>query len=86
MQQIYDLAIVGRATWDLHSLNNEGSIGNVTEPRTVMLADGTKSDGVSGEMLKHAHVSAFWQIGRATSFLLFLACVSMGFHLSVRAD
>lgn len=64
MQQIYDLAIVGRATWDLHSLNNEGSIGNVTEPRTVMLADGAKSDGVSGEMLKHVHVSAFWQIGR----------------------
>ena len=64
MQQIYDLAIVGRATWDLHSLNNEGSIGNVTEPRTVMLADGTKSDGVSGEMLKHVHANAFWQIAR----------------------
>ena len=61
---IYELAIIGRITWDLHSLNNEGSIGNVTEPRTVMLADGTKSDGVSGEMLKHAHVQALWQIGR----------------------
>jgi CRISPR-associated protein Cst2 len=59
---IYELAIVGRITWDLHSLNNEGSLGNVTEPRTVMLADGTKSDGVSGEMLKHVHVQSLWQI------------------------
>jgi len=63
---IYELAIVGRITWDLHSLNNEGSIGNVTEPRTVMLANGEKSDGVSGEMLKHAHVQALWQIGQGS--------------------
>lgn len=61
---IYELAIVGRITWDLHSLNNEGSLGNVTEPRTVMLADGTKSDGVSGEMLKHVHVQSLWQIAQ----------------------
>ncbi len=59
---IYELAVLGRITWDLHSLNNEGAIGNVTEPRTVMLADGTKSDGVSGEMLKHVHVHTLWQI------------------------
>lgn len=61
---VYEVGIVGRITWDLHSLNNEGSIGNVSEPRTVMLADGTKSDGVSGEMLKHVHVQALWQIAR----------------------
>lgn len=61
---IYEIAIVGRATWDLHSLNNEGSIGNVSEPRTVMLADGTKCDGVSGEMLKHVHVASLWQVGQ----------------------
>jgi len=61
---IYELAVIGRAKWDLHSLNNEGSIGNVTEPRTVMLADGTKSDGVSGEMLKHIHVHTLWQIAQ----------------------
>lgn len=57
---IFELALVGRVIWDLHSLNNEGTVGNVTEPRTVVLADGTKSDGVSGEMLKHLHALNFW--------------------------
>ncbi len=57
-KRIFEIAIVGRLTWNLHSLNNEGTIGNVTEPRTVVLWDGTKTDGVSGEMMKHIH--AFW--------------------------
>ncbi|MEM3581407.1 MAG: DevR family CRISPR-associated autoregulator [Candidatus Bathyarchaeia archaeon] len=56
--QVFEIAIVGRAIWNLHSLNNEGTIGNMTEPRTVVLWDGTKTDGVSGEMMKHIH--AFW--------------------------
>ena len=56
--QVFEIAIVGRVVWNLHSLNNEGTIGNVTEPRTVVLWDGTKTDGISGEMMKHIH--AFW--------------------------
>jgi CRISPR-associated protein Cst2 len=56
--RVFEIAIVGRATWNLHSLNNEGTIGNVTEPRTVTLWNGDKVDGVSGEMMKHIH--AFW--------------------------
>jgi len=59
---IYELAIVGRATWNLHSLNNEGNIGNVVEPRTLKLADGTTTDGISGEMLKHIHVARLWEL------------------------
>jgi len=61
-KQIYELAILGRATWELHSLNNEGTVGNVTEPRTVVLADGTKTDGISGEMLKHIHAMRVWEL------------------------
>ena len=57
-QSVFEIAIVGRVKWNLHSLSNEGTIGNVTEPRTVVLWDGTKTDGVSGEMMKHIH--AFW--------------------------
>ncbi len=57
-EQVFEIAVVGRVIWNLHSLNNEGTIGNVTEPRTVVLWNGTKTDGVSGEMLKHIH--AFW--------------------------
>lgn len=59
---IYEIAILGRVTWNLHSLNNEGSIGNVVEPRTLKLADGTTTDGISGEMLKHIHVTRLWEL------------------------
>lgn len=72
---IFEIAILGRVTWNLHSLNNEGTIGNVTEPRTVVLWDGTKTDGVSGEMMKHIH--AFWtwiQAKNATDIPLCTAC------------
>jgi len=61
-KQIYELAILGRATWELHSLNNEGTVGNVTEPRTVVLANGKKTDAVSGEMLKHIHAMKMWEL------------------------
>lgn len=59
---VYEIAILGRATWDLHSLNNEGTVGNVTEPRTLALADGTRTDGISGEMLKHIHAASMWAL------------------------
>lgn len=59
---IYEIAIVARVTWNLHSLNNEGSIGNVVEPRTLKLADGTTTDGISGEMLKHIHAAKLWEL------------------------
>lgn len=61
-KQVYEIAILGRVTWNLHSLNNEGTIGNVVEPRTLKLADGTTADGVSGEMLKHIHTVKLWEL------------------------
>ncbi|NWF91377.1 MAG: DevR family CRISPR-associated autoregulator [Syntrophaceae bacterium] len=57
---IFEIGILGRVTWNLHSMNNEGTVGNVTEPRTVVLADGEKTDGISGEMLKHIHAYNVW--------------------------
>jgi CRISPR-associated protein Cst2 len=57
---VFEIAILARAKWNLHSLNNEGTVGNVSEPRTVVLWDGTKSDAVSGEMLKHIHAGNVW--------------------------
>jgi len=65
MSEIYEIAVIGRATWQLHSLNNEGTVGNVTEPRSVRIIDpNTKkavtTDGVSGEMLKHMHTEIMW--------------------------
>lgn len=73
---VFELAIVGRATWNLHSLNNEGTIGNVTEPRTVVLWDGTKTDGISGEMLKHIHAFWTWLQARQNNLPLCQACQS----------
>ncbi|MDI6698488.1 MAG: DevR family CRISPR-associated autoregulator [Candidatus Saccharicenans sp.] len=57
---IFEIGILARITWNLHSLNNEGTVGNVTEPRTVVLANGEKTDGISGEMLKHIHAYNVW--------------------------
>jgi CRISPR-associated protein Cst2 len=64
---IFEIAVLGRAVWNLHSLNNEGTVGNVSEPRTVVLADGSKSDGVSGEMLKHIHAQNVWLVAEDKS-------------------
>ena len=66
-EEIYEIAILGRAIWQLHSLNNEGTVGNVTEPRSVRIIDpNTKkavtTDGISGEMLKHIHTEIIWTL------------------------
>lgn len=66
-EKIYEIAILGRAVWQLHSLNNEGTVGNVTEPRSVRIIDpNTKkavtTDGISGEMLKHIHTEIMWTL------------------------
>lgn len=61
-ERVYEIGFMGRIRIDAHSLNNEGTVGNVTEPRTIILADGQKTDGISGEMLKHIHAEALWQL------------------------
>jgi CRISPR-associated protein Cst2 len=73
---IFEIAILARVKWDLHSLNNEGTIGNVTEPRTVVLWNGTKTDGVSGEMMKHIHASWTWLQAKTGNLSLCPACQS----------
>ncbi len=65
--QIYEISILSRATWNLHSLNNEGTVGNVTEPRSIKIIDpntgeAITTDGISGEMLKHVHGRFLWEI------------------------
>jgi len=73
-EEVYEIGIVGKIRIDAHSLNNEGTVGNVTEPRTIMLADGRKTDGISGEMLKHMHTEAFWQLAKERNVTLCQAC------------
>lgn len=71
---VFEIAIVGRVIWNLHSLNNEGTIGNVTEPRTVVLWNGRKTDGVSGEMMKHIHAFWTWLQAKENNLTLCDAC------------
>jgi CRISPR-associated protein Cst2 len=73
-EAIYEIGLVGRIRIDAHSLNNEGTVGNVTEPRTIVLANGEKTDGISGEMLKHIHAEALWQLARDKKAQLCSAC------------
>lgn len=73
MKGIYEMAILGRITWNLHSLNNEGTVGNVTEPRNVRIidpntGDAITTDGISGEMLKHIHAAYMWRMGKKSKF------------------
>jgi len=75
-QGVFEIAILARVTWDLHSLNNEGTVGNVTEPRTIVLWDGTKTDGVSGEMMKHIHAYWTWLQAKTGNLSLCPACQS----------
>jgi len=75
-QGVFEIAILAQVTWDLHSLNNEGTIGNVTEPRTIVLWDGTKTDGVSGEMMKHIHAYWTWLQAKTGDLSLCPACQS----------
>ncbi|WP_297520781.1 DevR family CRISPR-associated autoregulator [Thermococcus sp.] len=64
-EKVFEIAILGRALWELHSLNNEGNVGNVVEPRSVKIIDpntgkAVTTDGISGEMLKHIHAEMMW--------------------------
>jgi CRISPR-associated protein Cst2 len=73
-EAIYEIGFAGRIRIDAHSLNNEGTVGNVTEPRTIVLANGEKTDGISGEMLKHIHTEALWQLAKEQKISLCRAC------------
>jgi CRISPR-associated protein Cst2 len=59
IQKVQNLTLVGRLSINLASLNNEGTEGNATQPRTATIVD----DGelytvpvISGDMLKYWHV------------------------------
>jgi len=71
---IYEIGFMSRIRINAHSLNNEGTVGNVTEPRTIVLANGEKTDGISGEMLKHIHTEALWQLAKERKSDLCPAC------------
>lgn len=66
--QLYSLSISGRATLDMHSLNNEGGEGNQIQTRMVNVVDQNGElhnvNAVSGDMYKHIQAEHLFQIAR----------------------
>lgn len=60
---IHSVSISGVLTLNLHSLNNEGTEGNVQMTRTVQIVDHDRAvqsvNAVSGDMFKHAQAEYF---------------------------
>lgn len=59
IQKVKNLTLVGRLSLNLASLNNEGTEGNATQPRTATIVDNGELYTVpviSGDMLKYWHV------------------------------
>lgn len=59
IQKVKNLTLVGRLSINLASLNNEGTEGNATQPRTATIVDNGELYTVpviSGDMLKYWHV------------------------------
>ena len=67
MKQVKNLSLVGRLTINLASLNNEGTEGNATQPRTATVVQNGQLYSVpviSGDMLKHWHVQHLVKIAQ----------------------
>ncbi len=67
MSAVQNLSLVGRLTINLASLNNEGSEGNATQPRSAtVVQDGQlySVPVISGDMLKHWHAAHLVKIAQ----------------------
>ena len=66
--QLYSVSISGRATLDMHSLNNEGGEGNQIQTRMVNIVDQNGKlhnvNAVSGDMYKHIQSEHLFQVAR----------------------
>jgi CRISPR-associated protein Cst2 len=67
MNTVKNLSLVGRLTINLASLNNEGSEGNATQPRSATIVQDGQLYSVpviSGDMLKHWHAGHLAKIAQ----------------------
>ncbi len=67
MSKIKNLSLVGRLTINMASLNNEGSEGNATQPRSATIVDDGQLYSVpviSGDMLKYWHAENLSRIAQ----------------------
>ena len=75
---VYSLTICGRATIDMHSLNNEGSEGNQIATRMVNIYDQAGKlaavNAISGDMFKHIQAEHLFHLSRNSGLKLCLGC------------
>lgn len=71
---IHSISISGLLTLNLHSLNNEGTEGNVQMTRTVQIVDPDGKvqsvNAISGDMFKHSQAEYFRQVALEMGLLL----------------
>lgn len=70
---LYSLSISARATFDLHSLNNEGGEGNQIQTRMVNVIDQRGElhnvNAISGDMFKHIQAEHLFNIAKSIDAL-----------------
>jgi CRISPR-associated protein Cst2 len=75
---VYSLTICGRATIDMHSLNNEGSEGNQITTRMVNVYDQAGKlaavNAISGDMFKHIQAEHLFHLSRNSGLKLCTGC------------
>ena len=75
---VYSLTICGKATIDMHSLNNEGSEGNQIATRMVNVYDQTGKlaavNAISGDMFKHIQAEHLFHLSRNSGLKLCSGC------------
>ena len=75
---VYSLTICGRATINMHSLNNEGSEGNQIATRMVNIYDQAGKlaavNAISGDMFKHIQAEHLFHLSRNSGLKLCSGC------------
>ncbi len=78
MSTIYNLSISAKATYNLHSLNNEGGEGNQIQTRMVNLWSHSERmvqvNAISGDMFKHIQSEHAFLLARDAGFKLCQGC------------
>lgn len=77
-KQVYSLTVCGRATIDMHSLNNEGAEGNQIATRMVNIVDQNGKlavvNAISGDMLKHIQAEHLFRLAKSGKLALCKGC------------
>lgn len=76
VQAVWEIGLFLRVGLQAHSLSNSGTNGSIrTLGRRQLLADGTKADAISGQIMKYYHARLLAQYAEAQGLPLCPACL-----------